>query len=149
MRKHTTANAVAGGLAAAYIGWRALRRSRQQQLDGNVRPGQSNVIVGAGFAGTYAARCLGRLLPRGLNLRTMPPLASDLPFQDARLGSARPNAFRLDSRFSGARSPPYQSMKDHIQGDRSTPGHQTVAAPDAVHAALFTCSAPRACTPTL
>lgn len=70
MRKHTTITAVVGGLAAAFIGWRVLRRSRLKRLNRNIRPGQSIVIVGAGFAGTYAARCLGRLLPRGLDLRT-------------------------------------------------------------------------------
>ncbi len=70
MPKRTTVAAVVGGFAAAYIGWRALSRSRLKRLDRNIRPGQSIVIVGAGFAGTYAARCLGQLLPRGLNLCT-------------------------------------------------------------------------------
>ena len=69
-RKPTAAAVIVGGLAAAYGGWRALKRSRLKRLNRNIHPEQSIVIVGAGFAGTYAARCLGRLLPRELNLRT-------------------------------------------------------------------------------
>lgn len=52
------------GAAAAYTGWKLIRRARLQRLNKNLPRGTRMLIVGAGFAGTNAARELARLLPR-------------------------------------------------------------------------------------
>jgi NADH dehydrogenase len=55
---------LAAGAAAAYAGWKLIRRARLERLNKDLPRGNRILIVGAGFAGTNAARELARLLPR-------------------------------------------------------------------------------------
>lgn len=54
----------AAGAAAAYAGWKLIRRARLERLNKDLPRGGRILIVGAGFAGTNAARELAKLLPR-------------------------------------------------------------------------------------
>ncbi|MDQ3907272.1 MAG: NAD(P)/FAD-dependent oxidoreductase [Acidobacteriota bacterium] len=55
---------VGAGAAAVCAGWKLWRRARLERLNRNLPRGQKILIVGAGFAGTNAARELAKLLPR-------------------------------------------------------------------------------------
>lgn len=55
---------LAAGAAAAYAGWKLIRRAQLERLNRDLPRGSRILIVGAGFAGTNAARELARLLPR-------------------------------------------------------------------------------------
>lgn len=55
---------LAAGAAAAYAGWKLIKRARLERLNKDLPRGTRIVIVGAGFAGTNAARELAKLLPR-------------------------------------------------------------------------------------
>jgi len=55
---------LSAGAAAAYTGWQLITRARLERLNKNLPRGTRILIVGAGFAGTNAARELARLLPR-------------------------------------------------------------------------------------
>jgi NADH dehydrogenase len=55
---------LAAGAAAACAGWKLIKRARLERLNKDLPRGTRILIVGAGFAGTNAARELAKLLPR-------------------------------------------------------------------------------------